>query len=169
MQKKWRWNLSLSHWQCWDDGNQIWISDHHPLPSWFLNAGGVIPKIEFLRFWNVSSTWNEMRQHLFWLSISEIQDFAVELETECFRIGVRTPSLLGSGVESGIEGDNVVLSEWIAEGLVESMADAPIDEDGNYDPMRALFQAQSKRQKSDSSDSRPQFQTLEQGKFTARH
>ena len=106
-----------------------------------------------------------MRQHLFWLSISEIQELAVGLEAECLRIGVRTPILL----ESGIEGETVVLHEWISEGLVESITDASIDEEGNYDPMRALFQAQSKRRHNNSSDSRPTFQTLEQGKFTARH
>ena len=165
MQKKWQWNLSLSHWQYWDDKGQIWISDHHPLPAWFLDTGGIIPKTEFLRFWNLSSTWNEMRQHLFWLSISEIQELAADLEVECLRFGVKTPAML----ESGIEGETVVLHEWVSEGLVESMKDAPVDEEGNYDPMRALFQAQSKRRSNEASDSRPQFQTLEQGKFTARH
>ena len=164
-QKKWHWNLTLSHWQYWDEEGQVWVSDHHPLPEWFLNTGGVIPKTEFLRFWKLSSTWNEMRQHLFWLSISEIQELAVSLEAECLRSGVRTPLML----ESGIEGETVVLHEWMSEGLVESIKDAPIDEEGTYDPMRALFQAQSKRQSSDSSTSRPHFQTLEQGKFTARH
>ena len=165
VQKKWQWNLTLSHWQCWDDESQVWISDHHPLPAWFLDTGGVIPKTEFLRFWNLSSTWNEMRQHLFWLSISEIQELAVGLEAECLRIGVRTPAML----ESGMVNETVVLHEWVSEGLVESIKDAPVDEEGNYDPMRALFQAQSKRRSIESSDSRPHFQTLEQGKFTARH
>ena len=66
------------------------------------------------------------------------------------------------------------MSEWIEEGLVTpiegvEISTQPTEQITSYDPMQALFEAQKNHAEQGLSDSRPFFQTVEQGKFTAKH
>ena len=67
-------------------------------------------------------------------------------------------------------GVGLPLSEWLDQGLVvpiEGIEDSvvPDSSDSAYDPMQALFEAQEKRSDKGLTESRPFFQTVEQGKL----
>ena len=100
----------------------------------------------------------------------ELQQLLEHLTFECKRFGVKAPSPLSSDDEM----ENVAVSEWLEQGLVVPIerADNSLpsdDSDSAYDPMQALFEAQEKRSDQGLPESRPFFQTVEQGKFTAKH
>ena len=95
---------------------------------------------------------------------------AEQLTFECRRCGVEPPEMLSS---DPIQPTMPVL-DWIEEGLVTPIEGAEIsaqssDQTTAYDPMQALFDAQKNRSEQGLSESRPFFQTVEQGKFTAKH
>jgi hypothetical protein len=146
------------------------VANHKPLPQWFIEAEGTIPASTFLRLWKEAIYWNDLQQHLFWLSLSDVQLLAEQLAFECRRCGVEPPEMLPFDAVRF----NVPVSEWLKEGLVESIEGVEVssfysEQMPTYDPMQALFEAQKNRPEKGLSESRPFFQTVEQGKFTAKH
>ncbi len=87
-----------------------------------------------------------------------------DLTERLLTIGVQPPPIFNVSTLSTVSD----IEDLLEEGILSSLDDRPVDSDGGYDPMKAIFQAQSQRQEQ-MDTSRPQFQTLEQGKFTARH
>lgn len=167
---QWRWDPKRSTWLQWSEIAKSWVANHKPLPQWFIEADGTIPASVFLRLWNQASSWSDLHQHLFWLSLPELQLLAEQLAFECRRCGVESPEMLSSDVIQ----TTIPVSEWLEEGLVSRIEGAEISTHASehmttYDPMQALFEAQKKRNEQGLSESRPFFQTVEQGKFTAKH
>ena len=166
----WRWDTTRSTWLQWSEESKSWVANHKPLPQWFLEASGTIPASIFLRLWKQASSWSELHQHLFWLSLPELQLLAEQLAFECRRCGVESPQMLSSDVVQ----TTIPISEWLQEGLVSRIEGVEVSTHSSehvttYDPMQALFEAQKKRNEQGLSESRPFFQTVEQGKFTAKH
>ena len=164
MSVQWRWDSGRTLWQRWCPEVEQWVSEHRSLPQWFIDAGGVVSSRRFIELWVQSSSWNELHQALFWWSADELQAKMDDLTDKLLKMGIQPPPMLSVSTSSN-ESDIESLME---EGVLSSLDGQPVNSEGGYDPMQAIFQAQSKRQEQ-LSGSRPQFQTLEQGKFTARH
>ena len=169
-QVEWRWDSMRSVWLQWNKKSKIWVYNHKPLPQWFIESGGVIPASLLLRLWKDAASFVELHKHVFWLPKSELQQLLDHLATECQRHGVEPPVPLPLG-DMGLD---IPISEWLDQGLVVPMehtdASLILDEsESTYDPMQALFEAQKKRSDQGLPESRPFFQTVEQGKFTAKH
>lgn len=167
---EWTWDASRSIWLQWSESSNSWVSNHKPLPRWFIDNGGTIPASIFLRLWKDATSWDDLHQQIFWLSVSELKRLAEQLTFECRRCGVEPPEMLSS---EAMQTPMPVL-DWVEEGLVTPIDGAEIstqssDQAAAYDPMQALFDAQKNRSKEGLSESRPFFQTVEQGKFTAKH
>ena len=167
---EWRWDTSRSIWLQWSESSNSWMHNHKPLPKWFVEHNGTIPGSVFLRLWKEATSWNELHQHIFWVSISELKLLAEQLALECRRCGVEPPEMLTAEVVT----TTIPVSEWLEEGLVDRIEGVEVsihssDQRDSYDPMQALFEAQKKRVQQGLPESRPFFQTVEQGKFTAKH
>ena len=170
LQDEWRWDSVRSIWLQWHTESKIWFANHRPLPQWFVDNSGMIPPYVLLRLWKEATSFGELHKQLFWLSKVELQQLLDQLTIECKRFGVEAPSPLS--LDDGLE--NVAISEWLEQGLVvpiERVDDSLPSDDSEsaYDPMQALFEAQEKRSDQGLPESRPFFQTVEQGKFTAKH
>ena len=167
---EWRWDASRSIWLQWSESSNSWMSTHKPLPKWFVEHNGTIPSTVFLRLWKEAASWDELHMEIFWVSISELKLLAEQLAIECRRCGVEPPEMLSS--EERLS--SIPVSEWLEEGLVSRIEGVEVSTHSSeqttpYDPMQALFEAQKKRSSQGLPASRPFFQTVEQGKFTAKH
>ena len=167
---EWRWDPSRSIWLQWSESSNSWLHTHKPLPKWFVEHNGTIPGSVFLRLWKEAASWDELHMEIFWVSIAELKLLAEQLAIECRRCGVEPPEMLSSEERQV----SIPVSEWLEEGLVSRIegveASIPSSEQETpYDPMQALFEAQKKRSRQGLPESRPFFQTVEQGKFTAKH
>ena len=167
---EWRWDPSRSIWLQWNESSSSWMHNHKPLPKWFVDHNGTIPSAVFLRLWKEAASWDELHMEIFWVSISELKGVAEQLAIECRRCGVEPPEMLSS------EGRHATIpvSEWLEEGLVSRIEGVEVsihslEQTTPYDPMQALFEAQKKRSSPGLAESRLFFQTVEQGKFTAKH
>ena len=166
----WQWDATRSIWLQWNEAFGFWVVNHKPLPDWFIQSSGTIPASIFLRLWKQSTSWDELHQQVFWLSVSELKRLAEQLAFECRRCGVEPPEMFPSEVLSV----TIPVSDWIEEGLVTPIEGVEVstpsaEQTTSYDPMQALFDAQKNRAEQGLTDSRPFFQTVEQGKFTAKH
>lgn len=169
-ESEWRWDSSRSIWLQWNESSASWVINHKPLPRWFIDNNGTIPASMFLRLWAKSVSWDELQQQIFWLSVPELQLLAERLTLECRQCGVKPPDMLPTTTVQ----TTLPVSEWLEEGLVTRIEGAEVstqvsDQTTPYDPMQALFDAQKNRSEKGLTDSRPFFQTVEQGKFTAKH
>ena len=166
----WLWDSTHAHWYQWDAESKIWVRNHKALPQWFIDAGGEIPASMLLHLWKEAKCFTELHQQIFWLSEFELQQRLDHLTTECKRFGVEPPSPLSFDDRMS----NIPIAEWLEQGLVipiqrvENSLSSDESESA-YDPMQALFEAQKKRSDQGLPESRPFFQTVEQGKFTAKH
>ena len=169
-QDEWRWDSVRSLWLQWHTESKTWVANHKPLPQWFVDASGMIPASLLLQLWKEATSFSELHKHVFWLSKVELQQFLDHLTTECQRYGVEPPSPFSVDDKIG----SLVVNEWLEQGLVVPIVQGEIsqssdDSESTYDPMQALFEAQKKRLDQGLPESRPFFQTVEQGKFTAKH
>ena len=167
---EWRWDSLRSRWLQWNPESKVWVANHKPLPQWFIDAGGVISASVLFSLLKESTSFGEVHKQVFWLSKFELQELLDHLVISCKQYGVEPPSLLSLDDKIG----EIPVSEWLEQGLVVPVECAepsvPSDNSGTtYDPMQALFEAQEKRSGGGLPESRPFFQTVEQGKFTAKH
>lgn len=169
-QVEWRWDSMRSTWLQWNKESKTWVVNHKPLPQWFIDANGMIPASLLLRLWQGATSFSDLHKHIFWLSKLEVHQLLDHLTTECHRYGVEPPAPLSLDDMVG----KMPVSEWLEQGLVVPIEhpEASVssdDPESTYDPMQALFEAQKKRSDQGLLESRPFFQTMEQGKFTAKH
>ena len=167
---EWRWDSTRSVWLQWHVESKTWVVNHKSLPQWYIEANGTIPASVLLNLWKEVTSFNALHQQIFWLSKLELQQHLDHLVTECQRYGVEPPPPLS--LDNAIV--DVPVSEWMEQGLVVPIertvaSMSSTNSDSTYDPMQALFEAQKKRSDQGLSESRPFFQTVEQGKFTAKH
>ena len=166
----WSWDSQRSLWLQWSPKSEAWVVNHKPLPQWFIDADGKILASELLRLWKEASSFNDLHQQVFWVPKSELLQLLDHLNLQCQYYGVEAPPQLPMDNLA----ESLPVSEWLDDGLVEAVKpnDTPtssVEESAKYDPMQALFEAQKRRLTQGLTDSRPSFQTLEQGKFTAKH
>lgn len=168
-ESEWHWDVRRSIWLRRDRDTLQLIPDHRPLPEWFVNEAGTISMEMFLRLWNESSSFSELHQQLFWLSFAELQDFSRDILSQLHENGLMPSRQLA--VESIDEAENI--RHLIDSGLLMTVPDSSESVydvgEREYDPMRALFEAQESRGQDLTDTNRPFFQSVEQGKFTAKH
>lgn len=139
MDDKWRWNQVELQWELYDRVKKRWYFDHHPLPTWFLNAQGIVTVKRFIQIWQVAETLGDVKKKIFWWSINELKDFAIEidlfLKTKEFK-PLKELSLESKEFISVKELDGLV-----ASSILEKKEYAQ-ESSEHYDPMKALLQAQ---------------------------
>lgn len=147
----WRWSPQNLQWERrLSLSEDFWVSDHPPLPDWFIEAGGQISDSVFLELLASTATLEELHQQLFWMSQDELSAMVkAHSQDTVFVEGTIDPSDTRS--------DDVVSTEDVM--LVDSEPSA------GYDPMRALLAAQESR----PFNPQRQFETLEGGRFQAKH
>ena len=165
MAMKWRWNTDKLQWEVYDKATRRWDFEHHPLPKWFLTDEGVVRPKRFILIWQKSESFSDVKREIFWWSDDEIMEFAQEInqflrakEIEPLKEHLRTEE------------------EWISQDDVDELLEASLlqkeeyaqDSSDSYDPMKALLQAQKKRDPSELSS----IETMEvtgRYRFQARH
>jgi hypothetical protein len=121
---------------------EIWVPDHPSLPVWFVEYGGQVPDSVFLDLWTQNPSVLLMKKILFWWSVTEIEQKIQLLELT-----------VDESIESTQPSPLVVESTTVQS------------RDGEYDPMRALLAAQESR----PFNPQRQFETIEGGRFRAKH
>ena len=136
----WRWCSDSLQWQRRvSTVPEIWVVDHPSLPKWFIEFGGQVPDSVFLELWTQYSSLTLMKKALFWMSLSAIE--------HRLHILVADTDMIDSSEQSLVSDLN------------------PQENDGEYDPMRALLAAQEGR----PFNPQRQFETIEGGRFRAKH
>lgn len=140
---EWRWSSDALHWQRrLSTVPEIWVTDHPSLPVWFVESGGQVPDSVFLALWTQYSSVALMKRELFWWSLSDIEH--------------RLQCLIEDMDES---------PDSIEEVGANQDSQMSLSNDGGYDPMRALLAAQESR----PFNPQRQFETIEGGRFRAKH
>ena len=172
---KWQWSPDAMRWEFWDSKAKCWLPDHPKLPQWFVDAGGTVTLTTFLKIWMESSDWHSLHQKLFWMHSDELNDWMLKIHGICVRNGWEAPEIFECPSPP-------VAMDWVSEGLVAVAGSTDVDTnelgieqpavcteavtaESVYDPMQALLRAQSQR----FEEPRPMFQTVEGGRFRARH
>jgi hypothetical protein len=139
----WRWSDVLCQWQRLHPVEKVWVSDHPPLPEWFILECGVVSEDRMQLIWLESQTFTDVKKQLFWMSVEEVQ--------------VRITSL--SSVQISV--DSTPPEPTVVPDLIGN-PDVSTD---SYDPMQAVLNSQQNR------EYRPQrqFETSEGSRFSAKH
>lgn len=165
MAEKWRWNQEILQWEIYDKSRRVWIFEHHPLPKWFLADEAIVHPKRFIVIWQKAESFSEVKQELFWWSIEEIQQFALEINQ----------FLRQKDIEP-LREHVLPEKEWISQKDLDELISASVlkkeeyaqDSSDSYDPMKALLQAQKNRTTSEMSS----IETMEvtgRYRFQVRH
>ena len=139
----WRWSEGICQWQRLHPVEKVWVSDHPPLPEWFILECGIVSEDRMQLIWLESQTFADVKKQLFWMSVEEVQ--------------VRIKSI--SSVQNSAESTPPDPKD--APDLIDNI-DTSTD---SYDPMQAVLNSQQNR------EYRPQrqFETSEGSRFRAKH
>ena len=161
----WKWCPDSLTWLHRDSESSLWVEDHPPLPEWFIEAQGRLSAAKFIPIWQQAETLNDVKKVLHWLSIEEIEAWYQTINADLISRSIQPlRTLLLHQPQSLSEEEVRVLVE---QGILTKESFAPKDPDV-YDPMQALFEAQSRQ----SSSEQPHIQTMEVGdkyRFRAKH
>lgn len=165
MAVKWRWNKDKLHWEVYDRSRRKWTFEHHSLPKWFLTDEGVVTPKRFIKIWQKAKSFSDVKREIFWWSVEEIQEFAANIN-----------QFLQAKEIEPLKEHLLSQKEWISQKDLDGLVEKSIlqkeeyaqDSSEDYDPMKALLQAQKKRSPSNLSS----IETMEvtgRYRFQARH
>lgn len=165
MDDRWRWNQVELQWELYDRVKKIWYFEHHSLPTWFLNAQGVVTVKRFIQIWQAAETLGDVKKKIFWWSINELKDFTTEInlflktkEIEPLKeLSLESKEFISAKDLDGLVAGSVLQKEEYAQDASE-----------HYDPMKALLQAQ----KEQGQRERSHIETMEVSgryRFQVRH
>ena len=115
---EWRWSDTLHEWQRLHPVEGVWVTDHRPLPNWFLEDSGIVTDARFVEICQNVETLVELKQQLYWMSFGELKERRAELFGETQLGKPKIPE------SSNISDDGVL----------------------GYDPMQALLESQQYRE-----------------------
>ena len=70
---EWRWSEIDYEWQRLHPREGVWVSDHRPLPRWFIEESGVVTDSRITQIWEESDSFVELKKQLFWMSFAELK------------------------------------------------------------------------------------------------
>ncbi len=145
----WQWSDVLCQWQRLHPVEKVWVSDHPPLPEWFILECGVVSDDRMQLIWLESQTFADIKKQLFWMSEEEMQ-VRIKALSSVQKVAESTPP------------DPTVIPDLID---TPDLIDSPDVSTDSYDPMQAVLNSQQSR------EYRPQrqFETSEGSRFRAKH